>query len=544
MNHNPRPNLPSHFRLDELRIDCPDRRVIRDDSALEVSGLTFDLLIALAAAKARGQGVATFDYLLKTVWPGQVVSDDTLTQRVKLLRKALGDRSDTPRYIESVRAVGYRLIPDIGTISPKKKFANSEVPVLAFEALVLALLIGFGWWYASDKKTVDVVSAKEQDSVAAIDPFQSFLTRAKTHLSQHQREDQQIAMQLYQRVLDAEPENVQARIGKSIALSQGVTKFGAPVADLDQAEALANSVIASRPDLARAHVARAYALDALGEVEAAVAAYERALLLKPDQPGVRGSLAYLLQVSGQLARALKQNVALIPHSNTLPYLDIQLGTLLYFLGLDEPGLQWLERADLTRPGNAFAAPTRASTLIALDRDSEAQAVLDSASEQGLDRPEVAYLSGVIAWRAGQKEAARTLFAKHARDTQRSHMPSKVKLAILNQNRTQLEKLVTSIKTAESGGDTWPTNPLMRAELLSALGETEQALDALAQAVSGGYRDQRMILADPAFADLRTKPEFESVMNDLARRLEEERAIVLASEWISRLPGVMPESETP
>jgi TolB-like protein/Tfp pilus assembly protein PilF len=47
---------------------------------------------------------------MKQVWPGVVVSPETVTQRVKLLRQALGDSADNPRYILAVRGHGYRLL--------------------------------------------------------------------------------------------------------------------------------------------------------------------------------------------------------------------------------------------------------------------------------------------------------------------------------------------------------------------------------------------------------------------------------------------------
>ena len=49
------------------------------------------------------------DELIAEVWGDVVVSDETLMQRVKLLRQALGDDSQNPRYIAAVRGRGYRL---------------------------------------------------------------------------------------------------------------------------------------------------------------------------------------------------------------------------------------------------------------------------------------------------------------------------------------------------------------------------------------------------------------------------------------------------
>ena len=47
---------------------------------------------------------------MREVWPEVVVNPETVTQRVKLLRQALGDSADNPRYIVAVRGHGYRML--------------------------------------------------------------------------------------------------------------------------------------------------------------------------------------------------------------------------------------------------------------------------------------------------------------------------------------------------------------------------------------------------------------------------------------------------
>ena len=49
------------------------------------------------------------DDLIAEVWGDVIVSDETLMQRVRLLRQALGEDSQNPRYIAAVRGRGYRL---------------------------------------------------------------------------------------------------------------------------------------------------------------------------------------------------------------------------------------------------------------------------------------------------------------------------------------------------------------------------------------------------------------------------------------------------
>jgi TolB-like protein/DNA-binding winged helix-turn-helix (wHTH) protein/Tfp pilus assembly protein PilF len=68
--------------------------------------------------------------LLAAVWPGVIVGDDSLTQAIIKLRKALGDTSDAPAYIETIAKGGYRLIAPVSVApaEPNVTEASSGLP--------------------------------------------------------------------------------------------------------------------------------------------------------------------------------------------------------------------------------------------------------------------------------------------------------------------------------------------------------------------------------------------------------------------------------
>lgn len=101
---------PERFQIDDLLVDLAEFRVYRAGVHLPLPKLSFDLLVALARVAPRP---VSLEALAKTVWAGLVVNRETVTQRIKLLRDALGEETRSPRYIQSVRGRGYRLLADV-----------------------------------------------------------------------------------------------------------------------------------------------------------------------------------------------------------------------------------------------------------------------------------------------------------------------------------------------------------------------------------------------------------------------------------------------
>ncbi len=117
MNESARPGVGDHFqyRVGDLLIDTGRQQVTRDGNAIALPKLSYDLLITLVRA---APNLLSNDQLMSEVWPKLVVSPETVSQRVKLLRDALGDDPRNPRYVEGLRGRGYRLIPPVEIAVP------------------------------------------------------------------------------------------------------------------------------------------------------------------------------------------------------------------------------------------------------------------------------------------------------------------------------------------------------------------------------------------------------------------------------------------
>ena len=90
-----------------LRMEPASRKVILDGDEVELSRKEFDLLAELVYA---GGDVVTRDELMSRVWDENWFgSTKTLDVHIGWLRKKLDDDASDPRWIETVRGVGFRL---------------------------------------------------------------------------------------------------------------------------------------------------------------------------------------------------------------------------------------------------------------------------------------------------------------------------------------------------------------------------------------------------------------------------------------------------
>jgi DNA-binding winged helix-turn-helix (wHTH) protein/TolB-like protein/Tfp pilus assembly protein PilF len=94
----------------EWTVDRATNEISRGGERVHLEPKAVDLLIALAR---RADRVVSREELLSQVWSGVVVGDDVLTQGIIKLRKALGDTSREPGYIQTIPKRGYRLIAEV-----------------------------------------------------------------------------------------------------------------------------------------------------------------------------------------------------------------------------------------------------------------------------------------------------------------------------------------------------------------------------------------------------------------------------------------------
>jgi DNA-binding response OmpR family regulator len=99
------------LRFEGLIIDSAKREVVCDGQPVEVSTLEFDLLVALASSPGR---VFSRQQLMEKVWGWDYFGVDRVVDvHMVNIRKALGDDPAHPRFIGTVRGVGYKFIGEV-----------------------------------------------------------------------------------------------------------------------------------------------------------------------------------------------------------------------------------------------------------------------------------------------------------------------------------------------------------------------------------------------------------------------------------------------
>lgn len=239
-------NRPDRLAFDDVVIDLAGRRVLRGGQPQALEPKAFDVLALLVRSPGR---VVGRDAILDAVWGHRHVTPNVLNRVMSLLRHALGEDAQLPRYLHTVHGVGYRFdqpasemesVADAATVaetnitaqgrdgadSPRRRW-----PWLAALAMTVLLgLAGFVWIRGDadvPRQASSVgIPAMEEPSLAVL-PFADFsLTRDQGYLADGLSENMIISLSQFQNLkVIGRTSSFQFRDGKADAASIG-SKLG------------------------------------------------------------------------------------------------------------------------------------------------------------------------------------------------------------------------------------------------------------------------------------------------------------------------------
>jgi two-component system phosphate regulon response regulator PhoB len=108
LRRSPKRQAPSSISIGELELDGEAMTVQARGQAVTVTAMEFRLLAFLAVNVGK-----TFrrDQLLDAVWEARFVTPRTVDVHVRRLREKIELHPGAPRYLQTVRGKGYRLVP-------------------------------------------------------------------------------------------------------------------------------------------------------------------------------------------------------------------------------------------------------------------------------------------------------------------------------------------------------------------------------------------------------------------------------------------------
>ena len=118
--------MATGYRLGEWTVRPHRNQIERGNETVHLAPKTMAVLDCLAKAS---NSVVTRQQIFDSVWPGAVVSDETLTQRISELRKAFGDTAHESLFIETIPKTGFRLVPPVVPLPDENERLASIQPV-------------------------------------------------------------------------------------------------------------------------------------------------------------------------------------------------------------------------------------------------------------------------------------------------------------------------------------------------------------------------------------------------------------------------------
>src|SRR5262249_45305701 len=126
------------YKFDSFVLDAEERVLLRDGRMIPLTPKVFETLLLLV----KNQGsIVTKQTILETLWPDVFVEESNVTFNITMLRKAIGDTTERPVYIETLPRRGYRFKPEVRAILEDTPFKH-RLEIGSLAVLPMANLSG------------------------------------------------------------------------------------------------------------------------------------------------------------------------------------------------------------------------------------------------------------------------------------------------------------------------------------------------------------------------------------------------------------------
>jgi DNA-binding winged helix-turn-helix (wHTH) protein len=404
----PKPLESEVYEFGDFRLDARSYRLFRGAERVSLTPKAAEVLIALVRAAGR---VVSKEELLDTVWGGAFVEDANLSQSIFLLRKALGEDKNDPRFLLTLPNRGYQFIAAVTETKDAYQIGDREynrferrgtANTAAYESYVR----GRFFW---NKRTSESLKKAIEHFEASIIEDPNFAQAYAGLADSHQLLADYYAAALpkgtLQKVKAAatqahEIDDQLAQAHTSLAYAQAFYDW-----DWAGADKSFNYALELNPNNATAHQWYADYLGVIGRFDESLAHIERAIELDPDSAAIAAALAgfhYTQRDANQIIKAAKQVIRLDP---TFAYGQFYLGFGYEFKGLGAQAVEAFAKA-----AELFGEPAECGEeLKAAYRQNGMTGVWNTRLEQYATRPHLenypTYLKSLVPIRLGDRETS-------------------------------------------------------------------------------------------------------------------------------------------
>ena len=577
-------NNTTRYLIADLILDVQRGELRRECEVITLPKLSYDLLVALAQA---APALLSQEELISRVWPERVIGDETLKQRIKLLRKSLGDDASAPQYIVAVRGRGYRLLPTVKCecvvrhppsvmldLSANDRFPSltgnsfgkvwrrtSMLGLIFFIVAVIGITTMSMWGvdiknndsaFVIDEIQVvekikgNHVSVQQEHSLdnnvinngintldAATANAQRLYLRGREYYHRYRKQDNDIAIEFFQKALAEDNSFARAYAGLSQAYSQQYFQFSGQETDKQLAIDNAYQALSYDNKSSVGYKALGTAYYVAGWLSKSIKTLRRGQYIEPNEIEILINLAFIHSEQGELKTALQWHKKILTQAPEHAVAMMHTGLTLQRAQQFNLAKMWYLRALNLQPDYMLTTYHLAQLAIAQQDYTAALTLVESQPDGVRQRALFLQIQADIAYYQGDTKHAQLLYLQAANTAiERRYSPSALRASLLAKHQdTKTENMITraplnsgeipsllieqeliaGLKAKQQQGNEQADLSLLLAEVYSAKGQFTLAMRYLTQAIEQGYRLDYRVLHAPLFSGLREQANFKRLM---------------------------------
>ena len=559
-------NTITRYIIDDLTLDIERGELFRQNKAIALPKLSYDMLLALADSSP---ALLSQAQIMQKVWPDRVIGDETIKQRVKLLRKALHDDASAPTYIEAVRGRGYRLIPEVTCECVINRppavmidlAGNDLFPSLtaryfsrlwykfSFAAFMLVVLLmvsiitsrQFYPQKNNDNSEEAIVhsaiaaEARQAAVNATVSKAEHYYQRGRDYYHRYREQDNEIAIDFYNKSIKLKNDYSDAYAGLSQAYSQKYFQFKG--SEEDKKLAIDNAYLAiTYGNSAQAFKALGNAYYVSSWLSKSINVLLKAFSKNSDNAEIATNIGFIFSEQGQFDKALTWHRKAVELNENYVVASLHSAITFQRIGAYDLAHAWYEKTMSQQPDYMLAIYHWAQLHIEQQNYQQAETLLQSALKK---YPKQILLEEALAdsyYFQGLQQKALSAYQSSIYQTITLLPESQKGAQFFNHKITRAEVMVLLIKGKDEEialsekllqqllalGDEKPQTSLLLAQIFAHQQKHQLALRYLIQAIEQGFKNTTYLYKLSDFSELIKTAQIQGKLLTIAQQKNEQR----------------------